>query len=219
MTKIDEMINTNFQVDCSIVDIPYGNVSENGKERAKYAGQLRKIDKEEADIVTFDEVDLCSKLAKVTKNSVYIFCGINQVANIYDYFKKELKTDWMCRLCVWHKTNPSPSNGQHMFLSASEFIVFAKRRKTKFYGHCEHNVFNFPCGRSKIHPTEKPQELLTYLIKMSTDENDTVFDCCMGSGSTGVAALKLNRNFVGIELQEKWFKISEERLNNLVNYI
>lgn len=101
----------------------------------------------------------------------------------------------MARLCTWHKTNPSPSNGQHMYLSASEFIIFAKRRNTIFNGHCEHNVFNFPCGRSKIHPTEKPQQLLEYLIKMSSNENDLIFDCCFGSGSTGLASKNLNRKF------------------------
>jgi len=209
---MDNMIKENRMVDCSIVDIPYGNVSKNGEERAKYAGQLRKINKEEADIITFDEIEFSYRLAQVTKGSIYIFCGIDQIAKIYNYFKDNLKKDWMARLCIWHKTNPSPSNGQHMFLSASEFIVFAKRRKTIFNGHCEHNVFNFPCGRSKLHPTEKPQQLLEYLINMSSNEGDEIFDCCFGSGSTGIASRKLNRKFLGVELQEKYYEIAKQRL-------
>lgn len=213
MVVMDEMIQNNMMVDCSIVDIPYGNVSKNGEERAKYAGQLRKIDKEEADIVTFDEVEFSKKLAQVTKGSIYIFCGIDQIANIYNTFKETLKKDWMARLCTWHKTNPSPANGQHMYLSASEFIVFAKRRKTIFNGHCEHNVFNFPCGKSKLHPTEKPQQLLEYLIKMSSNEGDLVFDCCFGSGSTGVASKTLHRRFLGVELQDKYCQIAKERID------
>jgi DNA modification methylase len=212
---MDTMIEKNKMVDCSIVDIPYGNVSKNGEERAKYTGQLRKIDKEEADIVTFDEIEFCKRLSQVTRNSIYIFCGIDQVAKIYNYFKEDLKTDWMSRLCVWHKTNPSPSNGQHMYLSATEFVVFVKRRKTIFNGHCEHNVFNFPCGKSKLHPTEKPQQLLEYLIKMSTIEGDEVFDCCFGSGSTGLASRNLNRKFLGVELQEKYCEIAKKRFEEL----
>ena len=213
---MDNMIKENRMVDCSIVDIPYGNVSKNGEERAKYAGQLRKINKEEADIITFDEIEFSYRLAQVTKGSIYIFCGIDQIAKIYNYFKDNLKKDWMARLCIWHKTNPSPSNGQHMFLSASEFIVFAKRRNTKFNGHCEHNVFNFPCGRRKLHPTEKPQGLLEYLIKMSSNEGDLIFDCCFGSGSIGLASKKLNRKFLGVELQNKYCEIAKNRLENII---
>lgn len=73
MIVMDDMIQNNMIVDCSIVDIPYGNVSKNGEERAKYAGQLRNINKEEADIVTFDEIEFSHKLAQVTNSSIYIF--------------------------------------------------------------------------------------------------------------------------------------------------
>ena len=212
---MEKMVNKQMQVDCSIVDIPYGNVSKNGEERAKYAGQLRKIDKEEADTLTFDEIEFCDRLAKITKNSIYIFCGIDQIAPIYNYFKEDLKKDFMARLCIWHKTNPSPANGQHMYLSASEFIIFAKRRKTIFNGSCIHNVFDFPCGRSKMHPTEKPQEILKFFIETSSKPGDVIFDCCMGSGSTGVAALDLGRKFIGVELQKKWFDVAKARLENL----
>ena len=62
-----------------------------------------------------------------------------------------------------------------------------------------------------VHPTQKPIELLEYLIKTYTKENDTVLDFTMGSGSTGVACLQTNRNFIGIELEEKYYKIAKER--------
>lgn len=64
----------------------------------------------------------------------------------------------------------------------------------------------------KYHPTQKPVELLKYLIKTYTNENDWVLDNCMGSGSTGVACKQLNRNFIGIELEEKYFKIAQDRI-------
>ena len=64
------------------------------------------------------------------------------------------------------------------------------------------------------HPTQKPVTLLEYLIKTYTNENDTVLDFTMGSGSTGVACKNLNREFIGIELDEKYFKIADERINN-----
>ena len=63
------------------------------------------------------------------------------------------------------------------------------------------------------HPTQKPVALLEYLIKTYTNEGDTVLDNCMGSGSTGVACINTNRNFIGYELNEKYFEIAEKRIN------
>lgn len=68
----------------------------------------------------------------------------------------------------------------------------------------------------RLHPTQKPVTLLEYLIKTYTNEGATVFDNCMGSGSTGVACVNTNRNFIGIELDEKYFNIAKERINNIV---
>ena len=64
----------------------------------------------------------------------------------------------------------------------------------------------------RVHPTQKPVALLEYLIKTYTNENDLVLDNCMGSGSTGVACVNTNRNFIGMELEEKYFNIAKERI-------
>ena len=66
--------------------------------------------------------------------------------------------------------------------------------------------------RGKVHPTQKPVALLEYLIKTYTKENETVLDFTMGSGSTGVACVNTNRKFIGVELDEKYFEIAENRL-------
>ena len=65
---------------------------------------------------------------------------------------------------------------------------------------------------TNLHPTQKPIALLEYLIKTYTNEGDVVLDNCMGSGSTGVASVNTNRNFIGIELDEKYFNIAKERI-------
>ena len=67
--------------------------------------------------------------------------------------------------------------------------------------------------KGKLHPTQKPVALMEYLIKTYTNQGDTVLDFCMGSGTTGVACKKLNRNFIGIELDKKYFDIAEKRIN------
>ena len=78
------------------------------------------------------------------------------------------------------------------------------------------DVLQFESVGKPIHPTEKPVALLEYLIKTYTNENETVLDNCMGSGSTGVACVNTNRNFIGIELDENYFNIAKERINNIV---
>lgn len=74
------------------------------------------------------------------------------------------------------------------------------------------DVIEFKRDKTKIHPTQKPVALLEYLIKTYTNENDIVLDNCMGSGSTGIACVNTNRNFIGIELDENYFNIAKERI-------
>ena len=76
------------------------------------------------------------------------------------------------------------------------------------------NILYFDKPTNGFHPTEKPVPLLEYLIKTYTHEGDTVLDNCMGSGSTGVACLNTNRNFIGVELNESYYGIAEKRINN-----
>ena len=66
--------------------------------------------------------------------------------------------------------------------------------------------------RNQLHPTQKPVELLEYLIKTYTNEDEIVLDNCMGSGSTGVACINTNRRFIGMELEEKYFEIAKNRI-------
>jgi site-specific DNA-methyltransferase (adenine-specific) len=68
-------------------------------------------------------------------------------------------------------------------------------------------------GKNIFHPTQKPVKLLEYLVRTYTNEGETVLDFTMGSGTTGIACKNLNRNFIGIELDEEYFKIAEKRIN------
>ena len=74
-------------------------------------------------------------------------------------------------------------------------------------------VLDFPnSNKDLFHPTQKPVALMEYLIKTYSNEGDVVLDFCAGSGTTGVAAKNLNRNFIGIEMDEGYFKIAQERI-------
>ena len=220
-------------IECIITDLPYDIVTNYGKERAKYSGQLRKLDKGKADTLTFELDKFLKEISRVSNGCIYLFCGYQQLSQIFNYFHDN--KDFMVRVCYWHKTNPSPMNGQHMYLNSVEPIVFAKRRKTQFNAKCVHNwfefeqneeyrefinhkeVFELPTRRSKIHPTEKPVELLQQMILDSTVEFDTVADFCAGSFSTGKGALELNRNFIGVELDKTYFDLGEKALNDCIN--
>ena len=81
------------------------------------------------------------------------------------------------------------------------------------------SIIEFSSEGKTVHPTQKPVELLEYLIKTYSNEGEVVLDNCMGSGSTGVACINTNRKFIGIELDKKYFEIARERIEKAKNDI
>lgn len=81
-----------------------------------------------------------------------------------------------------------------------------------YHGHCRNCVVRHPCGRHDLHPTQKPLALMEELIELSSNPGDTVFDPFMGSGTTGIAALRKGRGFFGIELSDEYFKVANNRI-------
>ena len=79
--------------------------------------------------------------------------------------------------------------------------------------------FNRDNPRERLHPTQKPVALLEYLINTYTNENMVVLDSCMGSGSTGIAAINTNRSFIGIELDTNYYNISKQRITERQNEV
>lgn len=75
-------------------------------------------------------------------------------------------------------------------------------------------LYSSPSGKQRVHPTQKPIELLEWLVKSYSNEGDTILDFTMGSGSTGVACKNTNRNFIGIELDETYYNIAKERMED-----
>ena len=77
----------------------------------------------------------------------------------------------------------------------------------------KYSKYNAECNQvNRVHPTQKPVALCEYLVKTYTNEGETVLDFCFGSGTTGVACKNLNRNFIGIELDETYFEIAKKRI-------
>ena len=162
------------------------------------------------------------------------FSSALRMSNIKNY-----KYDW-----TWQKSKPTGHlNAKKQPLRQTEIIsVFYKKQCTYNpqgtkptskvvsrtnrgnYGECSkttvQTVTNYPRNIitfnsiDGVHQTQKPVDLMEYLIKTYTNENETVLDFTMGSGSTGVAAKNLNRNFIGIEMDENYFNIATKRINN-----
>lgn len=204
----------NNSVQMILTDIPYGNVTKNGEERAKYSGQLRNINKGSADVETFDLLNFLDECYRVCEGTIYIFCGKEQVSDVFSYFSN--KKDMMTRQGVWHKTNPSPSNGQYMWLDAIENCVFAKKRKQLFNEHCKHNVWTYPVERKRVHPTQKPLKLFEYLIEVSSSEQDIILDPCAGGMTTAIASINKGRQYICFEIDEQYYKNGLERIEQHV---
>lgn len=193
-------------VNLTLTDIPYDGVNreDNG---------LRKLDKGKADIITFDLNKFLDELYRITNNTIIIFCGQGQLSQIFTYFlKKQYENKGTVRQLVWRKTNPSPMNGDKIYLSGIENAVWFKYRGGYYSGFCKNTVFDYPTGSSEFHPTEKNHGLLKELILDNSKEGDIVFDPCVGSGSHLLVAFQNMRNYLGCELNEHYYKIAEQRL-------
>lgn len=200
-------INMGGVFDCTITDIPYNEV--NRKDNG-----LRNLDKSSADILTFDLEKFLNEVYRLTRGTIIIFCGNEQYSTIYKFFSDKSKhNEGTTRQLIWHKTNPSPMNGQYIYLSATENAVWFKKRGATFHAHCKHNVFEYATGRSKIHPTEKNHELIKDLILDNSNEDDIIFDPCAGSLAHCLVAKENGRRFVGCELSNEYFEKGIERLN------
>lgn len=124
------------------------------------------------------------------------------------------------RCLVLSKSNPAPFNRDRMFVNDVEFALWGVKSSKKKPTGWTFNRTNpvekcvIPCTvqSSKLHPTMKSLEVMKYLVSVLTDEGDTVLDCFMGSGTTGVACKMLGRDFVGVEINSDYFKVAEERI-------
>ena len=196
-------------VNLTLTDIPYDEVN-------RKSGGLRNLDKSHADIITFPLDDFIDEVVRVTSGSIYIFCGSVQVSHIRD---RLIEHKLSVRHCIWEKTNPSPMNGQHIWLSSIENCVFAKKSGATFNEHCQSAVWRCSVERYKDHPTPKPVKLMTRLIEASSNVGDTVFDPCMGSGAVGVAAKQCGRDFIGVEMNQGYYDLTEKRINGVTESV
>lgn len=189
-------------IELVLTDIPYGVVN-------RESGGLRDFDKGDADVVTFQMERLINEFVRVCRGSIYVWCGTEQVSALRAGF---VAADLTTRLCIWEKRNPSPINGEYLWLSSVETCVFARKPNAVFTERCVSPVFRHNAGSSKDHPTQKPLQLFRRLICASTHKNDTVLDPFCGSGTTAVAARLTGRQFIVGDINADYIALTKQRL-------
>src|SRR3972149_281723 len=191
--------------DLLLTDIPDGEVN-------RASSGLRNLDKGSADTATVTPEWVAAQTAPLC-TSAYVWCGTEQVSDLRRDFGLAGKTP---RLGIWEKTNPSPMNGEHLWLSSIECCVFARSEGATFTERCVGPVWRCPSVAETPHPTGKPTKLFRRLISASSKPGDLVVDLCMGAGTTLRAAKDLNRRAIGIELEERWCEYAARRLSQEV---
>ena len=214
-------------VDMILCDLPYGTTACSWDiviPFDKLWKQYNRIIKDSAVIALFGVEPFSSSL-RLSNLKVYKYDWIWQKSKVQGFLncnKRPLINYENIMIFYKKQCTYNPQN-----LVRGEFNNFRPAKlsdeKSKIYGKetvfgisefCNYpkTIIKFNSVSNNLHPTQKPVELLEYLIKTYTNEGATVLDNCMGSGSTGIACKNLNRNFIGIELDENYFKIAKERI-------
>ena len=170
----------------------------------------------------FDQITWIKTALKKLKKGGHLII-FNDWENMGD-ISKELKANnvKVKSLNHWQKTNPQPAEWKRRFVPGREYFLHAitPGKYTFNLDKIHHGDFimGLTPGKEKKfgkHPNQKPIQLMEELIKILTNKGDTILDCFMGSGTTGVACKNLERDFVGIELDKEYFEIAKERINKL----
>ena len=211
-------------VNLILTDPPY-NIAKysTGNIKFEWRSDINN-DLAEWDLKELRPADLIQEFKRILKpdGNIFIFCSYNMIGEYHKVFDPEFDT---FQFMVWHKTNPVPNFRKSSFLNSCELIIgcWNKGHTWNFTSQAEmHNFIESSiCMGSErvknsegknLHPTQKPVKVLEKIIKIASNENDIVLDCFSGVGSTGEAALKNNRRYIGIEIDKGYIEATKMRL-------
>lgn len=216
-------------IDMILCDLPYGTTANKWDiiiPFDKLWQQYKRIIKNNGAIALFGQEPFSSRL-RFSNEKMYRYDFVwekSRATGFYNANKMPLRCKENITIFYKHLPtyNPQKTKGSPYYhkatknRSGSNYSSNSKSTDTQSNGdRYPRDVIKFNnVIKNLSHPTQKPVALLEYLIKTYTNENETVLDNCMGSGSTGVAAVNLNRSFIGMELDCDYLKIAEKRINN-----
>ncbi|MGU8921429.1 DNA-methyltransferase [Clostridium perfringens] len=203
-------------VDLIVTDPPYKTITggnSDGANSKRPQGMLdgnRKLFKHQKLKIS----DWMGDIYRVLKEGSHCYIMTNSL-NMEEMLSESRKAGFkLHNILVWEKNNCTPSQ---FYMKNCEYTLFLRKGKAKWIndigGSKTVHKYNNIIGK-KTHPCEKPVELMEFYIKNSSNEGDVVLDPFMGTGSVGVACLNTNRKFIGIELDDKYFDIAKERIEN-----
>jgi DNA modification methylase len=210
-------------IDLILTDPPY-NLSQYSTGNIKLSWR-KDINNDLADWdkKTFDPSEWLREFKRVLKptGNIFAFTSYNLLGKWHEVFDPEFDT---FQFMVWHKTNPAPKIRRAGFLNSCELVVcvWNKGHTWNFSNQRDmHNFIETPIcmGKERLknpkHPTQKPVKVLEHIIKIASNAGETVLDPFMGVGSTGVAAVKNARKFLGIEIDKKYFAAAKRRMRSI----
>ena len=190
-------------VDLVVTDPPYG---------MSYQSNMRK--EKHKKIVVDDNIDWLEswvvELKRLCKPEahLYIFCSWHKV----DEFKAVIQNHFNVKnILIWDKNVGGMGDLEGDYSPSYEMVIFCSNGSKKLNGGRDRSILRTIRTNNENHPTEKPIELMEYLIKTYTNENDTVLDNTMGSGTTNLACIKLNRKSIGIEKEKEYYDVAVRR--------
>lgn len=201
----------NESIDMILCDPPYLMNYKTNRRKNKKHDFCTVIDGDNDKDLIHNYIKECYRILK-NNTAMYMFCNSNKI----DYFKTELENVGfnIKNIIIWVKNNWSAGDLKAQFGKQYEMIILVNKGRKLFNGKRITDVWYFDriLGKKQLHQNQKPIDLLEQCILKHSDEGQIVFDGFMGSGSTGVAALNTNRRFIGMELNEKYFEIAKERI-------
>ena len=208
----------NESIDMVFIDPPYKVISGGNKKGLSYKHKGSITEKNDGKIFEHNNIKICDwmkEIYRVLKNDTHCYVMTNAL-NMYEMMTEAKKVGFkLHNILVWEKQNCPPNR---WYMKNAEYTLFFRKGKAKAInsmGSKTIHKFINPQG-NKLHPTEKPIDLIKFYIENSSNTNDTVLDCFMGSGSTAIACLSTGRNFIGVEHDDTYFGTCKDRVNTYI---
>lgn len=206
-------------IDLIVMDPPYEISTNKGRTaHTKIEGSILKV---QDDLVSHNltsgyDFSLLDELVRVMKQiNIYIWCNKAQLEDYLKYFVD--KHNCKYEILIWNKTNAIPLYSNKYLIDKEYCLYFKKGAKCKPLTYDDARTVYISSTNAKDrkkykHPTIKPLDFIRRIIRNSSKENDIVLDCFMGSGTTAIASILENRQFIGFEINKEYFDIANKRI-------
>lgn len=202
----------NESVDMVLTDPPYLCDYSRHDSKSRFSKKIANDENNSANEGMIEKyLQECYRIMK-DNTAIYCFCNYKKI----DFFKQQIEATGfnLKNIIIWDKQRNGMGDLSTTFGYSYEFIIFASKGQPKIRGKRISDVWQFARVKPKEqeHQNQKPVDLLVQAIEKSSDEGAVIFDGFMGVGSTGVACVNTNRDFIGIELDENYFNITKKRI-------